>query len=246
MEPQDRTQPGVAHARAPRPRLGRPRDRARSPLRGPHASAGAARAVRAARLAVAAVLAGAVLLAPASVASVTPSSGPAPVAGATWPLRPRPEVLAPFAPPATVFGPGHRGVDLAGAVGQPVRAALPGRVRFAGRVGGKGVVVLDHGWARTTYEPVVATVRVGDEVAAGTPIGRLLLLGSHCLPRACLHWGLVVDGGYRDPLGLLGPRPVRLLPLGGPVARSLLTPVPSAPGTGTALRPGGGPAGRPA
>jgi murein DD-endopeptidase MepM/ murein hydrolase activator NlpD len=130
-----------------------------------------------------------------------------------WPLAPEPDVVRPFDPPADPWGAGHRGVDLAGRPGQVVRSALPGTVAFAGSVAGKPVVAVDHGGRRTTYEPVVATVAVGDEVAAGDPIGRLVVLHSHCFPAACLHWGLRRGETYLDPLSLVGGGPVRLLPL---------------------------------
>jgi hypothetical protein len=78
---------------------------------------------------------------------------------------------------------------------------------------GRGVVVVDHGDTRTTYEPVTADVRVGNVVAAGGPIGSLQLAGSHCFPRACLHWGWLRGETYLDPLDLVGGGPVRLLPL---------------------------------
>ena len=101
--------------------------------------------------------------------------GPAPALGApgdpdpvgVWPLRPEPEVVEGFDPPDDPWGAGHRGVDLLGAPGQQVHAALPGRVSFAGMLAGRGVVVVDHGDTRTTYEPVAAGVAVGDAVAAG-------------------------------------------------------------------------------
>ncbi|MCD4536026.1 M23 family metallopeptidase [Nocardioides sp. cx-169] len=131
----------------------------------------------------------------------------------SWPLRPAPEVVQRFDPPETPYGAGHRGVDLAGAVGQPVRAALPGAVRYAGRLAGRGVVVVDHGATRTTYEPVTAHVEVGRAVAAGEALGALELAGSHCFPRACLHWGWIQGETYLDPLRLVGAGPVRLLPL---------------------------------
>lgn len=140
-----------------------------------------------------------------------------------WPLAPEPAVVQPFRPPASAYGPGHRGVDLAGGVGQQVRAALAGRVSFAGLVAGRGVVVVDHGAMRTTYEPVRASVAVGDDVVAGQPIGSLTWFGGHCAPSTCLHWGLVEGEAYRDPLILVGAGPVRLLPLRGwpgPVAGS--------------------------
>jgi murein DD-endopeptidase MepM/ murein hydrolase activator NlpD len=98
-------------------------------------------------------------------------------------------------------------------VGQAVRSALPGRVAFAGLLAARGVVVVDHGATRTTYEPVAATVRVGERVRAGQPIGTLQLPGSHCLPDACLHWGWLRGATYLDPLRLVGAGPVRLLPL---------------------------------
>ena len=100
-----------------------------------------------------------------------------------------------------------------GAVGQPVLAALPGAVTFAGPLAGRGVVVVDHGATRTTYEPVAATVTVGTPVAAGAQVGTLELAGSHCFPRACLHWGWIEGETYLDPLRLVGAGPVRLLPL---------------------------------
>ena len=122
-------------------------------------------------------------------------------------------VVRGFSPPSTTYGAGHRGVDLAGTVSEAVRAALAGRVTYAGRLAGIGVVVVDHGSSRTTYQPVRASVRVGASVDAGDVIGQLQLAGSHCLPDACLHWGWISGATYLDPLGLVETRPIRLLPL---------------------------------
>ena len=132
-----------------------------------------------------------------------------------WPLSPTPRVVHGFDPPAQPWLAGHRGVDLLGRVGQPVLAVLPGTVTFAGNLAGRGVVVVDHGATRTTYEPVSARVVAGDLVPAGGQLGLLALAQSHCLPAACLHLGLIrnADDVYLDPLTLFGPRPVRLLPL---------------------------------
>lgn len=143
------------------------------------------------------------------------SDRPAP--DGVWPLVPNPTVVAGFDPPDTRWGAGHRGVDLAGSPGQVVRSALPGTVTFASVLAGRSVVVVDHGATRTTYEPVVASVAVGEMVDAGQPIGRLELRQSHCLPTACLHWGLIrnVDDVYLDPLSLVGAQRVRLLPFEG-------------------------------
>jgi hypothetical protein len=164
-----------------------------------------------------------VLLAVLVLACVAPPGAaadtrPAPASG-VWPLQPRPPVVAGFDPPVTRWGAGHRGVDLAGGPRSAVRAALAGRVTYAGRIAGRGVVVVDHGGTRTTYEPVSAAVRVGDRVSAGTVIGHLELFGSHCFPRWCLHWGLIEGREhYLDPLTLVGAVPVRLLTPTGPVA----------------------------
>lgn len=168
-----------------------------------------------------------------------------------WPLVPEPEVVTGFDPPADPWGSGHRGVDLLGHVGQPVRSALPGSVSWTGPIAGRGVVVVDHGATRTTYEPVTASVSVGDVVGAGDRIGRLSLAGSHCLPRACLHWGWIEGETYLDPLRLVGAGPVRLLPLwrDAPAPTSRVSPPydtwrpPLA--LWTPLTPVGAPAGRP-
>jgi murein DD-endopeptidase MepM/ murein hydrolase activator NlpD len=118
-----------------------------------------------------------------------------------------------FDPPDVPFGSGHRGVDLLGRLGQLVHSALPGSVTFAGRLAGRGVVVVDHGATRTTYEPVGARVQVGDLVSRGEVLGALEPFGSHCFPRACLHWGWIRSDTYLDPLLLVGGGPIRLLPL---------------------------------
>ena len=162
---------------------------------------------------------------------------PAPAGGAVWPLDPQPRVVSGFDPPASRWGAGHRGVDLLGTSGQAVRAAQGGTVTFAGRLAGRGVVVVSHGGTRTTYEPVVATVSVGDPVAAGSRIGRLELLGSHCLPRACLHWGLLEGEQYLDPLTLVGGGPVRLLPWTGEAVAPLAAPWAGGPAWAAASGP---------
>lgn len=166
---------------------------------------------------LAAMLAGLLVL----LATTHPTSAaPADPAGSTsWPLAPRPEVVSPFDPPDSAWSGGHRGVDLRGVPGQPVRAAVGGTVAYAGLLAGKGVVVVRHGSTRTTYEPVDATVEVGAVVVPGDVLGHLHPGGSHCFPRTCLHWGLIETtvGGdvYRDPLTLVGAGSVRLLPWTG-------------------------------
>ncbi|AIS00790.1 murein hydrolase activator EnvC family protein [Streptomyces glaucescens] len=147
--------------------------------------------------------------APPPAPSVAPSAAPVPSAGRSWPLAGRPAVLRAWDPPPTPYARGHRGVDLAARPSAPVLAVAAGRVTFAGRVAGRGVVSVDLPGTgepplRTTYEPVFASVRTGDEVAAGEVLGTVEPTGSHC-PVTCVHWGLRRDGTYLDPLSLLPP-----------------------------------------
>lgn len=131
-----------------------------------------------------------------------------------WPLSGSPELGRDFAPPASRYGTGHRGVDLVGEPGGAVSAAGAGRVSYAGLLAGRGVVVVVHGALRTTYEPVSAAVSVGDLVELGQPIGSLQAGHPGCPAPACLHWGLRRGEDYLDPVGLVLRRPARLLPLG--------------------------------
>lgn len=142
-----------------------------------------------------------------------------------WPLQPQPRVVAGFDPPAVRWGSGHRGVDLDGWPGAPVRTALGGEIAYVGSIAGRGIVTVRHGGLRTTYQPVVSTLEVGTRVSAGQVIGTLARTGSHCFPGSCLHWGLLRGETYLDPLLLVGGGPVRLLPL---------TSTPAGTGTGTA------------
>lgn len=122
-------------------------------------------------------------------------------------MRPVPgPVVRGFDPPAQDWLPGHRGVDLAAPVGSRVRAAASGRVSVAQVIAGRGVVTIVHGEARTTYEPVRASVRVGQRVDAGDVIGTVQ--AGHCAA-GCLHFGLKRGDEYLDPLG---GSDVRLLP----------------------------------
>jgi murein DD-endopeptidase MepM/ murein hydrolase activator NlpD len=137
-----------------------------------------------------------------------------------WPLRPPPAVVRGFDAPWPNWNPGHRGVDLAGAPGQPVYAAGDATVVFAGLLAGRPVVSLAHpGGLRTSYEPVRAAMRVGQLVTADTVIGSLVAGHAGCRAAACLHWGAMwgpASGAeYVDPLGLLKSTPIRLKPLSG-------------------------------
>jgi murein DD-endopeptidase MepM/ murein hydrolase activator NlpD len=122
-------------------------------------------------------------------------------------------------------------VDLAAPPGTPVLAAGPGIVSYAGTLAGRGVVAVRHdGGLRTTYEPLLVTVKPGQHVDAGDMIGRLAAGHPGCPRAACLHWGLLRGEVYLDPLSLLSAGPVRLLPLAG--AEPAAGPAAARPGTG--------------
>lgn len=115
--------------------------------------------------------------------------------------------------------PGHRGVDLRASPGDPVFASRGGVVSFAGVVAGTPVLSVEHSdGLRTTYEPVLARVRVGTKVRRGEQIGELAdaaLLPETARKEPGLSWGAKTGSAqhpqYVDPLGLLGATQVRLL-----------------------------------
>ncbi|HYN56080.1 MAG TPA: M23 family metallopeptidase [Motilibacterales bacterium] len=121
-------------------------------------------------------------------------------------------VVARFDPPDKRWLPGHRGVDLRTAPGARVRAAGNGRVAFAGVLAGRGVISVDHGDLRTTYEPVDAVVGLGERVSAGETIGTVATGTGHCGSGRCLHLGLRRGRDYLDPMLLLRPTSARLVP----------------------------------
>lgn len=156
----------------------------------------------------------------------------APAAGSPTERRPEPvvslpvdgEVLRLFVAPAVRWGPGHRGVDLVAPPDGVVRAPADGTLVFVGRVVDRGVLTLDHGdGRRSSFEPVTALKPVGTEVRRGDPVAAVEPDGLHCAV-PCVHWGVRRAAGaagpghdgepwvYIDPLSLLGPPRVRLLP----------------------------------
>jgi murein DD-endopeptidase MepM/ murein hydrolase activator NlpD len=155
--------------------------------------------------------------APTATAAIgAPASRATSDAGAvdwSWPVPPPIRVLEPFRAPATPYSAGHRGVDLAAVPGADVVAAAAGVVQFAGWVGDRFLVAIDHGdGVISSIEPVEPSVAAGTRVGRGMPIGRVSA-GGHCAP-GCAHFGVRIDGVYVSPFVLLGglPRAV-LLPL---------------------------------
>ncbi|WP_426706323.1 M23 family metallopeptidase [Corynebacterium auriscanis] len=147
-----------------------------------------------------------------------------PVAGIPVSADPATYVLKPADIPEQNWRPGHRGVDIKALPGDKVVASATGIVAFAGVVAGTPVVSVDHhSGVRTTYEPVRAVVRAGTKVRRGQVVGTLA--DTNKLPQTArrdpgLSWGAKAPGGgsarwvYVDPMELLGPAVVRLIPEG--------------------------------
>lgn len=134
-----------------------------------------------------------------------------------WPVRPSPPVLRPFRAPASDYGAGHRGLDLAATDGTQVRAVEGGLVTHAGVVAGRGTVTVAHAdGLSSTYEPLHPAVAAGAVVTVGDVIGTLRARDGpgHCGARACLHLGARRGDSYLDPYPLLAGGRLALLPLG--------------------------------
>jgi hypothetical protein len=87
-------------------------------------------------------------------------------------------------------------------------------VTFAGALAGRGVVVVTHAdGLRSTFEPVAAGPGVGAVVDEAEPVGFVTEEAGHCAPSTCLHWGVLHDRTYLDPLSFVGRPPIVLLPL---------------------------------
>jgi murein DD-endopeptidase MepM/ murein hydrolase activator NlpD len=143
--------------------------------------------------------------------------GPARAAGDwSWPVVG--PVIRGFDPPDTPFGSGHRGIDIAVAVGSPVRAPAAGTVTFAGPVGGRLFLTIDHGAGlESRYSFLDGLVaRRGDAVSTGQVVARSGTgHAGDLVPN--LHFAVLLHDAYVDPLDYLGPIEVwmfiRLAPL---------------------------------
>ena len=148
-----------------------------------------------------------------TVAQDGPASPVAPIYAP--PLAGPVTVARSFAAPPALWAAGHRGVDLVAPDGAPVLAPADGVVTFAGPVAGRPVVVVSHpDGRRSSLEPVVGSVGVGDAVTRGHVVGTVADVATHCAPRRCVHWGVRAGESYLDPMSLLPIHgPVVLLPL---------------------------------
>ncbi len=94
----------------------------------------------------------------------------------------------------------HDGIDVGAVSGTPVRAAMPGIVRFAGRRGGYGnAVIVDHGGGVETRYAHCATllVKAGAQVLAGEQLATVGSTGRATGPH--LHFEVRRDGVAVDP-----------------------------------------------
>jgi septal ring factor EnvC (AmiA/AmiB activator) len=97
----------------------------------------------------------------------------------------------------------HNGVEIAAAAGAPVRAVHAGRVVFAERFRGYGLmVVVDHGAKHHSLYAQLGTVEVapGDAVAAGQVVGHADSGGSE---GASVYFEMRYQGRPEDPEGWL-------------------------------------------
>ncbi len=127
-----------------------------------------------------------------------------------WPLEGAHRIVGPYLAPATPYGRGHRGVDLAADYSAIVLAPEDSTVWFSGRVVDRELISLRLAdGTLLSFEPVHSNLKAGDRVARGQQIGTLQ--EGHCTP-ACLHFGVRVHGEYVSPLLFLGgiPRSVLL------------------------------------
>lgn len=106
-------------------------------------------------------------------------------------------VVRGFAPEG-LYG-GHWGMDIAVAVGSPVRAAAGGVVTFSGQVAGRASITISHGGSvRTSYSYLSSrSVAQGQHVGAGEVIGRSGV--DHGVE--AVHFSLRLGDVYLDPAG---------------------------------------------
>ena len=128
------------------------------------------------------------------------------------------QLIRNYIQPNSDYSAGHRGVDFAVSLDEIILAPSVGMVTYAGRLVNRPVLALSHeGGLKSEFEPACTTLKVGDEVLAGDPIGTVcpaeVNYAQHCPDVTCLHFSLRLDGKYLSPLALIGGlNPSRLLP----------------------------------
>lgn len=141
------------------------------------------------------------LLPPAPRVEPDPVADPAPTAGSSrlsWPLTG--PITSPFGPR---WGRMHTGIDVAVPTGRVIGAAGPGRVTYAGWMGGYGnTVMVDHGTLTTLYaHQSRIAVQSGSVLRRGQTLGYVGSTGNSTGPH--LHFEVRADGSPRNPLHYL-------------------------------------------
>ena len=114
-------------------------------------------------------------------------------------------IIRGFDPPTDPYGSGHRGIDIGTDLSTVIVAPDDGVVTFAGKVGGRLFLTIDHGGGLSSTCSWLHSVLVhkGDRVVRGQPVG---LTGwghpDESVPH--LHFGVRLNGTYVDPLAYLG------------------------------------------
>ncbi|WP_341954290.1 M23 family metallopeptidase [Salinibacterium sp. TMP30] len=126
-----------------------------------------------------------------------------------WPVANPHPIVRPYIAPETPYSAGHRGVDIDVGATAELRAPADGIVHFVGTVVDRPVLSIRHpDGLISSYEPVTSTLARGDVVTQGQPIGKVQ--AGHC-ERACLHFGVRLDGEYVSPLNYLSEIPRAVL-----------------------------------
>jgi hypothetical protein len=153
------------------------------------------------------------LAAVAAVLGVPPPAG-ADDGGWRWPVEGRVLTLYANDNSRPYAGGMHRGIDIAADTGTEVVAARAGTVTHAGVVGSAGLTVAirtaDGRYGTSYLHLSAATVRKGDPVATGAPIGAVGTSGQRSVSEPHLHFGVRLTepaDHYVNPLSLLPARP---------------------------------------
>jgi len=163
------------------------------------------------------------------LAAVVSASSPA-RAAVPWQWPVSGAIVRGFDPPDDPYGSGHRGIDIAAQVGTVVTAPDDGVVTFAGKVGGRLFLTIDHGGGIFSTCSWLTSVLVhkNDHVVRGQPVATTGW-GHTDLAVPHLHFGVRKDGTYVDPTSFLETLSVagliRLAPLVGQQAASAAAPL---------------------
>jgi hypothetical protein len=175
----------------------------------------------------------------------------APPAWAAWQWPLHGELITPYRNGDDPYAGGqHRGIDIAGAVGDNVVAAAGGEVRFAGTAGSSGLTVsvrTADGFDTSYLHLSSISVRAGDRLSAGDRVGAVGTSGVRSAEQPHLHFGVREAGSrhaYRDPLDFLPPPPASRPAPESPHPAPAPVPIPIIPAPEPVPAPGSDPVGR--